>query len=512
MAIFVNSGTEEYPEPPPSLAISSGRNRVIRGSEQQEDFWEELLDGSGHILLEARAGSGKSTSAREGMWRLMETPDRLAIRYCCFNKKIADEFAERCPPGVEVGTMHRFGLAAIGKAFGRPVIDANKSYSILDGIDGGAGLKRYLRKSIAVLVGHAKNHAMRPDDPEIIGKLVDLVFDYDIETWNREVDVLFWAIKVLEVAATQTSIVDFDDMLWLPVLHDIRFPAPDFLFIDEAQDLNPVQHLMAKQMCSAGRIIIIGDPFQSIYAFRGADSESIPRLRETLDAKVMPLTVSFRCPWSHVDLARELVPDFEAAPDAPQGEIRKGDIGLVDDAVPGELVLCRANAPIVAACLRFIARLRPAIVRGRAIGDQLNSVVRKVGESATIAEFGRNLDRWQAGEVNRLSARDGTDNLIEQVYDKVGCLQAIASACSDPAQIPSAIARLFSDDDSSGRVTFSTVHRAKGSEARRVSYIQIPYGEKRDKVRPPQQWEMDQRRNLRYVALTRSLDTLTLIS
>ncbi len=484
------------------------RCQRLEGSPQQEAFWAELLDGSDHDLLEARAGTGKSTSCREGMWRLIEAGGNPSIRYCCFNKKIADEFAEKCPPGVDVGTMHRFGLQALQGAF-RCQVDKTKSYTILDGIPG-APEKRYLRKSIAMLVGLAKNHGLRPDDPDISGKLDDFAFTYDVETY-RQADALYrMAAKVLARSAEMTALVDFDDMLWLPLLHPVKFPGVDDLFIDECQDLNPVQHELAGLLSGSGRTVIVGDPYQSIYAFRGADSESIPKLRDKLGAKVLPLTVTFRCPRSHVELARQLVPDFEAHPTAPEGELQTLNPECIDEAQPGDMILCRANAPIISACLRAIGNLQPAVVRGRAIGDSLGAIVRKLGETATVPDFVRELARWRSKEIGRLEAKDGTEDLIEAVEDRASCLEAIAGACNGPAEIPRLIDRLFADDDSNGRITFSSVHRAKGSEARSVVYIQVPYGQKRDRERPPQQWELDQRRNLRYVALTRSLHSLTL--
>jgi DNA helicase II / ATP-dependent DNA helicase PcrA len=494
-----------------SKLIPQPVRKRLAGSPQQEAFWAELQHGSGHLLLEARAGTGKSSSCREGMWRLLERDNLLAIRYCCFNKKIADEFEASCPPGVEVGTMHRFGLMALKAAFGSR-LDQHKTYTVLDGMKGGPSLKRYLRKSIATLVSLAKNHGLNPHEPSTLESLDELAWIYDVETWRQQTAVLGWARDVLVRSLDMTALVDFDDMLWQAVLHEVRFPGVDLLFIDECQDLNPVQHLLAERLTGAGRTVIVGDPFQSIYAFRGADSESILKLREKLGAKTMPLTISWRCPQSHVRLAREYVPDFEAAPGAPEGTIESGNEDLMERALPGDLVLCRANAPIVAACMRQIGRRVPAIVRGRSIGDQLHAVLRKVGEVRTISDLIRGLSRWKAAEIGRLEAKDGTEALIEAVTDKAACLDAICSSCASPAEVPGVIAQLFADDDSAARITYSSVHRAKGSEARNVAYLQIPFGEARDKLRPPPRWELDQRRNLRYVALSRSFDSLTLVS
>jgi hypothetical protein len=162
--------------------------------------------------------------------------------------------------------------------------------------------------------------------------------------------------------------------------------------------------------------------------------------------------------------------------------------------------------------LRQIANKVPAIVRGRAIGDTLLSVVRKLNAPVTIPDFTRMLAEWKSREIARLEAKDGAEDLIEQTEDKADCLDAIASACSSPAEIPRLIGQLFADDDAHSRVTFSSVHRAKGSEAENVKFIDIPYSMVRDALKPPQAWELAQRRNLRYVALTRSLHSLTIVS
>lgn len=495
----------EEPPPPPLPP-----RKRLEGTPQQEAFWDELRHGTANLVLEARAGTGKSTSCREGMWRLLEADRNLAIRYCCFNTKVAQEFGAKAPPGVEVGTMHRFGLEALRAAF-RSNPEKNKTYFVLDEC-GGRDLKRYVRKSISMLVGLAKNHMVIPGDDlsDDFGTLWELVNRFDIQTYRQPDHIIGLAWECLRRSVEITNIVDFDDMLWLCVVHGVPFPNVDFLFIDEAQDLNGTQHAMAEQMSGSGRTVVVGDPYQSIYAFRGADSQSMERLKAKLDAKTLPLTVTFRCPRSHVERARELVPDFEAAPEAPEGEWDDApDQAAVEDALPGDLILCRANARLVSACLKAIGSRKPATVRGRNFADSLLSIIARLNDPGTVATFLRNLDAWKAREIVQLSERDGTDDLIEQVQDRAACLEAVAKSCDSPAEIPTVLNRLFSDDDAGRMVTFSSVHRAKGSEARRVTYIDVPYSAKRDKDRPPQPWELQQRRNLRYVALTRSLHSMT---
>lgn len=501
------------PTPPDPTPTPTPRKRLA-GTPQQEAFWDALVDTADPLACMARAGAGKSTSAREGMARMLGRDEHLRIRYSCFNRAIADEFAAKCPAGVEVGTMHRFGLQALGR--GGSKVEKNKTYLILDSLPRGGSLPRFVRKAVSQLVSCAKNRAIEPSahgDRELGELLEGLLDDYDVETYGRVDDVVDFAVDALRRSAELTSLVDFDDMLWLPVLHDLRFPAVDALFIDEAQDLNPVQHELAARLCRSGRLILIGDPFQAIYGFRGADSRSIDTLSERAGARAMPLTVSFRCPAAHAELARRIVPDFEAHPDAPAGTVEScAPAELPSRLRPGDLVLCRSNAPLLSLCLKAIAGRVPPTMRGRAIGDSLTTILRKVGADriGTTAQLGREVERWRAREVERLSARDGTEDLVEQANDRAACLQAIAETCASPAEIPGVIVALFDDVDKDGRVTFSSVHRAKGSEARRVHYLRVPYSEPRDRDRPVPAWVAQQRRNLEYVALTRSLDHLTL--
>lgn len=484
----------------------------LAGTDQQEAFWAAVLDdGEGNLLLSARAGTGKSASCREAMWRLIEDKGRTPppiVRYCCFNKAIADEFRLKCPPGVEVGTMHGLGFRACARAYGSK-LEKQKTYLILDQI--GAGLlPRRRRKAISKLVSIAKNRAFGPAGDDAakavqLPHMLDLIAGYLDGLDPREHEaVARWAMDVLVESARMTAVIDFDDMLWLPAAHDLTFPGCDLLFVDECQDLNPVQHALMPQLMAGGRAIVVGDPFQAIYGFRGADCDSVANLRRRLRAEELPLTKTFRCPTSHVALARELVPDFEAADSNPAGSIGDAPLSeLLDVADAGDLVLCRSNAPLVGACLRALAARVPAAMRGRAIGEGLVDLVESVG-GATPAELVRNARAWEARQVAALEAREAADDDIEAVMDRVACIESIAGECDTVDAVSRAIRSLFDDRDARGRITFSSVHRAKGSEARRVHFIDVPHGK-------PGEPLGGQRRNLRHVALTRSLGHLTFI-
>ncbi len=497
------SGTA--PAPPPA-------KRIACGTDQQEALWAELVGGTAHLIAEARAGAGKSSSCREGMWRMLDRNRGQTLRYLVYNRANADEFRAQCPPGVDVATSHSFGLQALKRAF-RSRIEKNKTYLILDETRAGRNLPKSMRKSVAMLVGKGKDQALDPAqgaaEDAALAELRRLAMRYDVNAYGRLDALCEIALGVLVRSADWTEIVDFDDMVWLPGVHGVSLPGADVVFLDEVQDWNPAQHRLVPMMLKAGsRLVAVGDRFQAVNIFRGADEDSMDNLGRMLEGhRALPLTITFRCPRSHVILANAYVPDLCAADGAPAGVV------LYDVAIeemharvrPGDLVICPANGPVVSACLKRIGAGLPAYVRGRAVGDQLLTVLRGIGDVRTVALAAKGVEAWRARELNRLSGLDGVEDVIESVCDRADGLQAVLSACGSPAEAEPLIGRLFGDEKRANAVTFSTVHRAKGDEADCVWLIDQPT---RAPTRP---WENRQAKNVRYVALTRGKDLLAFV-
>ena len=451
------------------------------------------------------AGTGKSTTARESMHRVLERGVPARIIYLAFGRAIADEFRPLCPSGVVVSTMHSMGFKALAAANGCQ-LDNQKSMRLLKGMPAGRALPYDRRRDVVDLVKSLKSQAIRPGvDPERVRRL-SLVMGESLD--RRQIEC---ACSLLHRCAEDTSTIDFDDMIWLPLLDDdLRFPQYDMIFVDEAQDLDPAQHELLLKLRQGARLFVVGDPRQAIYAFRGADSASMATLEGRAGiGHVFQLTVSRRCPRSHVELARKIVPDFESHPDAIEGEIRHGSMGDLHLAEPGDLVVCRLNAPVIAECLKRISERKPAIVRGRGIGSQLLHLYERLSKDcASPDDLLGEIRGWEAIEVARLKREEVEEAVIEGVRDRARGLAAVAGSAGDLSQVPGILDRLFSDKiDSSQMITYSSVHRAKGSEAERVFFVDAPHT--RDPATPV---EAQQRENLRYVALTRSKRVLYLIA
>src|SRR5699024_6605050 len=106
--------------------------------------------------------------------------------------------------------------------------------------------------------------------------------------------------------------IDFTDMIYVPVVNGLAVPAYDLVSVDEAQDYSRLALEFTLALAEAGaRLVFVGDPRQSIFGFAGADRQALTRTADRLSARVLPLSVTWRCPRRHVELARLLAPEIE---------------------------------------------------------------------------------------------------------------------------------------------------------------------------------------------------------
>lgn len=473
--------------------------RLTSGTPQQEAFWAALRDGDGHLMLEARAGTGKSTSIAEGMHRM---PRSARMTYCAFNKHIAAEFAARAPGHVHAATMHSLGFRMIRDALGDVAIESWKSETLAERYFPAKWEDRPARNAVSHLVSLCKNLLDDGTDRET---LLSLVAVYDVNLGQRKEDILAVVGEVLRESAEHTSIIDFDDMIWLPIRLGLDCARPsDLLFVDECQDTNRCQMALMSSLCPDGRQVGVGDDRQAIYGFRGADSAAMESIAARLDSADrglarLPLTITWRCPRSHVRLANAIVPDLEAAPGAIEGQIVEADEpDALAALAPGDMVLCRHNAPLVGACYRLLRQGRKAVVRGRDIGKGLLALIARLKAQDVPTLIGR-LDDYRVRETQALNELRNPGPALVALSDRVSCLLAMCEGSRTTDEVKARIEALFSDLDERGAVVFSSIHRAKGLERDRITILRP------DLLASP----FGQEGNLAYVAATRSRRLLT---
>jgi hypothetical protein len=181
---------------------------------------------------------------------------------------------------------------------------------------------------------HPDYRGLVADTPEAWQGLID---HYGLDEEECNIDLVR---KVLAKSIEQAGeMIDFDDMLFQPVIAGVPFDRYDVVLVDEAQDVNGIQMEMIQRMVgervscpssarymdwmsiAGGRVIAVGDRNQAIYGFRGAGTTSMDQMRERFRMRELPLSVSYRCPMAVVRHAQQWIPRIEYAPDAAWGVV-----------------------------------------------------------------------------------------------------------------------------------------------------------------------------------------------
>jgi len=466
-------------------------------SHYQSAIFDFVSNGTGHGVVLARAGSGKTTVIEECVRRL---PAGRSCLVLAFNTSIAKELASRLPRTAHVMTTHSCGRRLCERAFPGTTLLESKTWDLINERYPAGRVSKPLAASVVKGVSLAKN-TLASTRAEIEA----LIDEYNLEVFKSErrafVDI---TLDILNLSAEVTHVIDFDDMIWLPVRHSVAPTGFDYVFVDETQDLNASQIKLALSLVKpTGRIIAVGDPRQAIYGFRGADRFAVDRVTEALNATVLPLSVTYRCARSIVRAANEIVPDLEAAPHAIEGSVSKAtEDQCVNDASPGDFVLSRTNAPLVKLTLEFIAAGRPARMLGRDIGDGLLKLVRR-SRAESVRDLLSWVDAWAERQAEQLMKKDKSPDLPR---DQAECLRRIAAECATVADVESKVRSLFDDEATDDeRITLSSTHKAKGLERDRVWLLRSTY------LRNLPWSDKTEEENLYYVGCTRARSDLRLV-
>ncbi|QOJ14336.1 MAG: UvrD-helicase domain-containing protein [Planctomycetia bacterium] len=247
---------------------------------------EAVTHVEGPLLIVAGPGSGKTRVVTRRLAHLVHSGvaprNILAIT---FTNKAADELRRRVgelgvPRGAWVHTFHALGARLLGE-FG-PLVHVQPGFSIYDEAD-------QLKLVKDALAECGLNEASWP--PNVMLSKISAAK-------NRLLDAAGFAAQAHDgPARTQARVyaayekllrranaLDFDDLLLRPaqLLRDHRSVADQlndrfrFVLVDEYQDTNHVQYVLARQLSQQhGNLCVTGDPDQSIYGWRGADLRNI---------------------------------------------------------------------------------------------------------------------------------------------------------------------------------------------------------------------------------------------
>ena len=450
-----------------------------------------------HLIVDAKAGSGKTTTLTEMTKRL---PKNKKVLMVAFNKKIREELETRVSSQVVVRTFHQLGFYAIMRLWGRVEINKYRQRDIIRSVL--PSIERIGRApygDITKLVTMAM--ARLAFTPEEIEQLMDIYDCWPVDP-TMVPKYIEWTQTVLRRSQEQSGEISFDDQVYLPAVFNIVGGQYDYVFVDEFQDCNPAQlRIIMNSLRPGGRIIAVGDARQAIYAFRGAGEDNMQELKETLKAIVLPLSVTYRCPKRVVALVNHIVPDLEAAPGAAEGIVAAvGEKEFLTKVRNGDLVISRTNAAIAKYSMALMVKGQRCVVLGKDLSLGLIGLIDKVGREGT-KEFLEGLNAYETEESERLVAAKKEDK-AEELADRTSALRSLCEGLNTTFALRQRIESLFGDEEvvHSSAVIFSTVHKAKGLEFKRVWMFETTF-----------RTNSTEGENLYYVAATRAMEELYLV-
>lgn len=272
----------------------------------------------GPLLVLAGAGSGKTRVVTYRIANLIEKgvyPTQILA--VTFTNKAAGEMQERIhrllsgrSGSPTICTFHSLGVRILresihhlGYAQNFLIYDEEDSNKLLKGCV--PSKESALLKSVRTAISNAKNALQSPSSVPHSDLAPALKADFaNIYSLYQE-------------RLRASNALDFDDLLYLtvrlfqekPEILEYYQNRWKYLLIDEYQDTNYAQYLMARLIAGEKRnIFVVGDPDQSIYSWRGANIQNILNFeRDYPGAKVVRLEQNYRSSENILNAANVLI-------------------------------------------------------------------------------------------------------------------------------------------------------------------------------------------------------------
>lgn len=508
--------------------------KTLVDSDYQKAVYHAIEYGSDNIIVEALAGSGKTTLI-ERSCEIVYNKYGIKPLAIAFGKRIQLELDKRIGHIAQVQTTNSLGHRLIYKKLqdlGNRNLDVDpKKYikicrKIVKDQNGNVDdweINERLSNELCTLVTFSMKTLTGTKSKEALERMIQ-EYNLDINNLNVVGNWLSYVIKEGDKLAKQ-GVISFEDQLFLPYLWKLNPPHKyAWVFGDEMQDTSSsALELFLKFTDDNTRILGVGDRWQAIMGFAGANTDALDRLKSRTNAISLPLSICYRCPKSHLKLAQKLVPAIEHSPFAIEGVIIDVDLkadmaGRYDyeELLPylrgGELIICRKTKPLISLCIKLIiARIPARIIAGDSNLEQSLSIL--LDDISKVSGF--RFERFP--EFLEILFQSRQSRLVEQnafkaianLRDKCDALLACYEGFGNLINIKSfkkSLSNLFVKKEDS--VILSTIHTAKGLEAERVVFLHpelCPHT-----FKGQNQESLQQEKNLEYVALTRSKHTLIL--
>uniref|UniRef100_A0A8D0BK48 F-box DNA helicase 1 n=1 Tax=Salvator merianae TaxID=96440 RepID=A0A8D0BK48_SALMN len=274
--------------------LGGSSNPGIQPTSEQQQILNHAIAPGQVVKIVAFAGTGKTST----LAKYAEKWSNYRFLYLAFNKTIAEQGSQSFPKNVTCKTIHSLAFAEVGKNYKQKLnVGSLTSYWVSYVLQNREGESRYVRAKMvtqtlsaflaspdeSITLEHApiwcKNTAGRIVAVEREEK--EIVVDEARQIWTQ--------MQRLGPTPEMAHKMTHDGYLKLWQLQKPSLSSCyDAIFVDEAQDCTPaIMDIILSQSCC---VILVGDPHQQIYTFRGA----VNAMSEVPHTHVFYLTQSFR--------------------------------------------------------------------------------------------------------------------------------------------------------------------------------------------------------------------------
>jgi superfamily I DNA/RNA helicase len=488
-------------------------------------------DGRKIIVCKAVAGAGKTATSLDVYNVLTSNLEGQTIQCVAFNVKAKDEMIARGVEPKHAKTLNGLGHSnlsyyARNRGLKLDVQDGLKVSNLLRRTDRALAEIAPARRFAKKLIDFVKAHGLKTFDRETLEGLadhyevfIDLTYEECEDTYNITLDELEsktyeWIGRTMvennRVPTEGDWVIDFNDQVYLPVVLGIRCFQNDLMIVDEAQDLSLAnKRLVDKCLKKNGVLVLVGDDYQCIYAWRGCEVDGLSKTlgRTNLDVTAAPLTYNWRSGKQIIEFAQTICPDIQCGNGQ---EATVSDVGMEDFDVlklEGDVaVLSRLRAPLVSYAIECLKADKPFTFQFSL--KFLIDTIKQIGDSdLSIRAFKRHLATYV--ETKRvLYTQQDADTALEDLEDFAAIMDTILEKVRTTDKVSDLVDYIKELDRrikaSDGSLCLSTIHGSKGLEWD-TTYI-IGYAEIGN--RATKDWKVTEARNLRFVAATRAKTNL----
>ena len=318
------------------------------------------------LVVQALAGTGKTTTLK----LLAESLSDKQGTYIAFNKAIVDEAVSKFPPNVRCKTAHSLAYGNVGRNFkdrinnhSRITLKQVAEWMGVEKIGYRVGKESFVLEEaqVANLVISSVGNFCKSVDAKITKEHIELpflaAFDKKLVA-NFQKTLLPHAVKAWDDIQEQDGFLKFDHDYYLKMW---QLSSPkirgDFILFDEAQDADPVMLSIIEAQHHAQRIYV-GDQFQAIYEWRGAENA----LNKVKVDQSLWLTQSFRFGEAIASEANDILGFLEAPVEVQGFASVKSSVEEVYDP---KAILCRTNAGVIQHVMQEQEKHRKVAILGR---------------------------------------------------------------------------------------------------------------------------------------------------